>query len=84
MKGFVTIELYTNDSLVETIKIPLLEWYENLHEAIDSNEYRKSNAITKIIGTQYDDEAGEIIYVKFINIYDENGKLVSSDIAETN
>ena len=84
MKGFVTLELYANDSLVETIKIPLLEWYEDLHEAIDSNEYRKNNAINKIIGTQYDDEAGKIIYEKFTGIYDEKGKLISSDIEKTN
>ncbi|MDR2558904.1 MAG: hypothetical protein LBC86_05085 [Oscillospiraceae bacterium] len=84
MEGFVTLEVYTNESLIETKKISLNEWYEDLHELIDSDEYRKNNAITKIIGTQYDDDEGRIIYQKFINIYDENGKFISCDDVETN
>jgi len=65
MEGFVALEVYTNDSLIETKKIPLHEWYEDLNELIDSDECRKNNAITKITGTQYDDDEGQIIYEKF-------------------
>ena len=81
MKGFVILQVYSDKSL-ETKKIPLYDWYEDRVELIDDNEYRKNNAITKIIGIQHDDDEGQIVSQKFINVYDINGKLVSSDIVK--
>jgi hypothetical protein len=84
MKGCVILRAYNGVSLVETKEIPLYNWYEGKVELIDNDEYRRINAISKIEGIQYDDDEKNIVYEKFVNEYDENGNLISSDIIKSN
>jgi len=61
---------------VDTIEIPLDEYYDESHDLIDSKASRESKRIRRVMGSLFDSRGIEV--QKFENLYDSSGEITSS------
>jgi len=71
-KSVAQLEAYSVDgSVVSREDIPLMRYYEDSHESIDSSAYRKERGIVRITGRLYDSKG--ILVQEFENEYGRDG-----------
>ena len=73
----VILEGYDGNILIETIKMSIDEFYDGDLDIIDDPDYLKKKRINKVIGIIYNKNLD--IESQFINRYDTNGNIISSD-----
>ena len=59
-------------------ELPLGLYYEELHELIDSEEFRKQRGVRRVAGQLYDDDG--VLFQQLDNTYSTSGALKHSRI----
>jgi hypothetical protein len=74
-RGVVVLKLFDGKgSPIEELRIPIEDWYEKLHDVIDSSAVRRTRGIIRIEGIQHD-LRGQITK-RFTNTYTADGALI--------
>ena len=60
--------------------VPLYDYYEELHDVIDSSECRAAHALVKLVGTKYDGLGA--IEETWENTYSESGDITGGTIRD--